>query len=804
MSVRTFSHSIAALNLYRKPYLEGYYSNGYFFNNSLTATNPGYRKIIDLNQETFYFFKDGTCELSYSHSLELPSNDTYGYFDFQESLFSGLNDFTIEFFVKLEVLDDEVQPYTLFDFYIGNQTGSSKYIKLTLSPFNGSSKLIYPSSGGTLSWVPEGKRVTNEWIHVAVTRQGTTLRTFFNGLKTQEFISFPTGTSGLTRLWIGGSHDPFDGSAKLTGKIHNLRLLVDQCLYTTDFTIPNSDLTSTGYGNTDQSINSGSLKLLSLLNRDTTSVIGPSINMSGTNYQYSYDNFKHKDGYYSDACYKDGIVSPFRYVAKNSIADIMIRNEQPVGGTTNQWLNYITATGYVYTSPPTDGFNRYGYSVGGQVSTLPDGTIPGLYNPNATVSTDISVPLYYNSDGTVQPGFYGYQSTDVNSVPVSITTPNSALLLPSTNLTLAWAFSATRTVYSMSITDGLAVNNVTTSINADGIANVLKTTNQLTNYYDQVISIAARYTSYSTAGLSGPPVTSNSFVVSPPILVKSDTSNIGPTWKISYLLRSSKLYDLSKALSNSIVDLGSGEVALNDIFVVNVAVPYGATIAWSWAPLTPGAFKSLNLNSTVIDFSKYGRGVGYYQLSITRASGTVFSLRFRILSFAKAKEGLIPPNTYSTATIFRNPAACTYAIYGKPCYLNVVWSNFPKTVKWYKMGKKDPVAIMDVTRVGAPTGSYRSFTLEFSSITIDDVGCYYAEFEDHWNRITTRSTVGTIVGMVSGLPLCTGGYFNKYGERSLVPTSYDVKNNPYQIVVNDNTQTYQFSENGTVIQKVVI
>jgi hypothetical protein len=81
----------------------------------------------------------------------------------------------------------------------------------------------------------------NQWFHVAVTRSGTTLRMFVNGVQEASTTSSANFTS-TTALNIG--LDPLNTAQKFIGYISNLRLVKGSAVYTSAFTPSTAPLTA--------------------------------------------------------------------------------------------------------------------------------------------------------------------------------------------------------------------------------------------------------------------------------------------------------------------------------------------------------------------------------------------------------------------------------------------------------------------------------------------------------------------------------------------------------------------------------
>ena len=86
---------------------------------------------------------------------------------------------------------------------------------------------------------------TNQWVHVAIARSGTTLRRFINGTETGSFFTTSSNFSG-TDFKIGGS--PHGNIGYLTGYMDELRITVGVARYTANFTPPSVPFFDVGTG----------------------------------------------------------------------------------------------------------------------------------------------------------------------------------------------------------------------------------------------------------------------------------------------------------------------------------------------------------------------------------------------------------------------------------------------------------------------------------------------------------------------------------------------------------------------------
>lgn len=79
----------------------------------------------------------------------------------------------------------------------------------------------------------------NQWTHIAVTRQGSTLRLFYDGVlknSVSNSYNFPTASTAIGETISGGEG--------IYGRISNLRFIKGTAVYTSNFTVPTSLLTA--------------------------------------------------------------------------------------------------------------------------------------------------------------------------------------------------------------------------------------------------------------------------------------------------------------------------------------------------------------------------------------------------------------------------------------------------------------------------------------------------------------------------------------------------------------------------------
>jgi len=153
----------------------------------------------------------------------------------------GTGDFTVEFWVYWP------QPSTSSEtrlMAIGSDYPSSG-LGLVIYRASGDTckaRVLGNSTGGTEYTIASGASDwANKWVHMAVTRSGSTLRTFLNGtlITSASNSSDLNGTNGIQFGRYTGGGDLF------TGYLSNVRLTKGGALYTASFTPPTAPLTTT-------------------------------------------------------------------------------------------------------------------------------------------------------------------------------------------------------------------------------------------------------------------------------------------------------------------------------------------------------------------------------------------------------------------------------------------------------------------------------------------------------------------------------------------------------------------------------
>lgn len=165
-------------------------------------------------------------------SVYFSSNTDYFLFNGGTALAFGTSDFTIECFVR-------VISGTINHFIYDSRPTSTQ----------GAYPVLYVN-GTTVYWYGNGQGLSggitvDTWHHIAVSRSGTSLRLFINGV--QQGSTLSDGTSYLnpaSRPAVGTSGFAPGGTDDCLGYISNLRVLKGTALYTSNFTPPTGPLTA--------------------------------------------------------------------------------------------------------------------------------------------------------------------------------------------------------------------------------------------------------------------------------------------------------------------------------------------------------------------------------------------------------------------------------------------------------------------------------------------------------------------------------------------------------------------------------
>jgi hypothetical protein len=201
-----------------------------------TSTNGQQNNtFLDSSSNAFTITRNGTPTQG-AFTPYQPSGYWSGYFDGATAYLSlasnaafgfGTNDFTVEFWIYPLVAANT------WSIYHGAVTNA--FIINT----NASNQVVARSYGVADLLTSSSAISTNSWTHVAITRSGTTLTIWLNGVSAGT-VSNSTNFA-TTALYVGRADS---GSTYVNGYISNLRTVKGTAVYTSTFTPPTTPLTA--------------------------------------------------------------------------------------------------------------------------------------------------------------------------------------------------------------------------------------------------------------------------------------------------------------------------------------------------------------------------------------------------------------------------------------------------------------------------------------------------------------------------------------------------------------------------------
>ena len=161
--------------------------------------------------------------------LSIPDNADFNY---------GSGDFTLECWVNPNVAGTHQKLITAQTTGGANHGPCNLYFTNGLLQFWSSSNNSSPDiAGGIGIGVPPA----GEWSHIAVSREGTSIRLFFNGVNTNTVTSSAAVMDATGDFNIGGRNN---GSDLFNGLISDFRIVKGTAVYTSNFTPPTEPLTA--------------------------------------------------------------------------------------------------------------------------------------------------------------------------------------------------------------------------------------------------------------------------------------------------------------------------------------------------------------------------------------------------------------------------------------------------------------------------------------------------------------------------------------------------------------------------------
>lgn len=191
----------------------------------------GFGANLDTNRKKFGVSSMAFRRIQYDY-FSVPHHST---------LSLGSGDFTLEFWVNLYNLETSAGHGLITKGWpmVGSGYGEWLFYK------DGSNNLVFYASSANSSWdiasnvviLPAASVALHTWHHLAVTRSGTTLRTFGNGILQSTWTSSASFAANTNPIYIGGT--PYTSSnTSMQGWIDEVRITKGLARYTASFTPP--------------------------------------------------------------------------------------------------------------------------------------------------------------------------------------------------------------------------------------------------------------------------------------------------------------------------------------------------------------------------------------------------------------------------------------------------------------------------------------------------------------------------------------------------------------------------------------
>jgi len=171
-----------------------------------------------------YVFFDGIDNIPYDYVTTSTSSD----------FTLGTDDFTIEFFFK----SNKTGTGEGVAIAANIDSSNTGYWEIKMSP--SSSQIVWADRGNTRIDVTNTNWNDDQWHHLALTREGTSVKLFFDGTQIGSTATYSYTYAG-TSVVFGSKRN---GSNVWKGNISNLRILKGTALYTSNFTVPTKQLTA--------------------------------------------------------------------------------------------------------------------------------------------------------------------------------------------------------------------------------------------------------------------------------------------------------------------------------------------------------------------------------------------------------------------------------------------------------------------------------------------------------------------------------------------------------------------------------
>ena len=195
----------------------------------------------------------------------------------------GTTDFTVEAWINLEAVSGSHQQIVA----AGNPESANSFVVQVRE--DGSNRLL-DFRTDTRSITSTSSIPTNEWTHIAVTKQSNLVRLFVNGVLENSGTEAESLTTAITAI----GYRPASSYGYAKGYISNLRILKGTALYTSDFTVPVHALEVIGdtvllcCNNSDSAGADGTGKTITVNGDAAASTVSPGLTRdftSGTEFQ---------------------------------------------------------------------------------------------------------------------------------------------------------------------------------------------------------------------------------------------------------------------------------------------------------------------------------------------------------------------------------------------------------------------------------------------------------------------------------------------------------------------------------------
>jgi len=349
----------------------------------------------------------------------------------------GTGSFTVEFWFYPT---DPTRAYLLLDkdFRDGNFSLQTDYLNTGLF------YLSVAGSAYTFSFTPP---IVNQWNHIAISRNSSSLRFFLNGVQLGT-TSTNSGSVTTGTLYIGGASAATAGYLTTMGYISDVRIIEGSALYTGNFTPPTETLTA---------ITNTTLLTCHLPYIADGSTNAHAITVTGnvsTKPLTPFDNLEYSEALHGSSGYFGGNVA-YLSIA-NDASYKPIANEDY---TIESWV-YLTATPSAQGAQII-GIGEYGTNSDWVVAVTSSLGVNHYINPNALNLSSAAGGVKLNSWNHIAVSRSGTSTNNtkifINGELVAQGTNNSTLVSTGSNLTLGGDANGDESVLTGYISDARIV-----------------------------------------------------------------------------------------------------------------------------------------------------------------------------------------------------------------------------------------------------------------------------------------------------------------------------------------------------------